>query len=273
MQIKKNRTKFIKKYHIDMGELRKCKRYTKTRLNIISNKVFLLKREVYPLLEGKIKKNIKHKKIKRTLTALYRLGSLIYKRKIKKKKINLKKFTETFYKKYYIYRIYRQFYKNIKLKQLKELYNNVKGNDKKYILSLEKRIDMILYRSGLVASLYEARQVIKHKGIIVNGNLATRPSFEIKVGDIISFAGGKIKLNKILSMLYILKRNKKLKEYKKKYRKIYFSGGPSYLETNYSLLSTSLVYEPRIEEITYPFTLIAQTNYKFVNALKTLRKM
>ncbi|KAM9982981.1 hypothetical protein ACTFIZ_012324, partial [Dictyostelium cf. discoideum] len=99
MRQRKNLTKFIKRAFMDMGELKQYSRYTKTQLNIISNKVFLLKNELYPLQpknRGKkadpiMATTYTKKKLKRILSLLFRIGGKIYRKKIKKKKINLKK--------------------------------------------------------------------------------------------------------------------------------------------------------------------------------------
>lgn len=48
---------------------------------------------------------------------------------------------------------------------------------------LESRLDNLVYRMGLAASRSEARQLISHKAISVNGTTVTIPSFEVKVGD------------------------------------------------------------------------------------------
>lgn len=47
---------------------------------------------------------------------------------------------------------------------------------------LELRLDNVLFRSGLVASRPEARQLITHGHILVNGTSVNVPSFEMKQG-------------------------------------------------------------------------------------------
>jgi small subunit ribosomal protein S4 len=278
MRIKRNRTKFIKRYNMDMGDLKQSKGYTNTRLNIISNKVFLLKQELYPLKNKKIKTRkttYKKKKLKRILHLLFRLGGRIYRKKIKKRKVNLKKQGELYYKRLMIYRLYRKFYNNLKIKQLKEIYKKVRGNEENYIKCLETRLDMILLRSGLVQSIYEARQFINHKQIIVNGKIAKIPGYTIKVGDMIGFKEGKSKENiikKIRAQVIRAERPKKTKVPERPRRTIRATG-PGYLETNYGLLLTTLIYEPRLSEIKYPFTLKHETNLQFVSLLKKIQRI
>jgi small subunit ribosomal protein S4 len=50
---------------------------------------------------------------------------------------------------------------------------------------LELRLDNILYRAGLAQSRDAARQMIGHGHINVNGRKVDRPSFALKVNDVI----------------------------------------------------------------------------------------
>jgi len=52
---------------------------------------------------------------------------------------------------------------------------------------LERRLDNVLYRLGFSASRQNARQVIHHGGVLVNGRKVDVPSFAVRVGDVISF--------------------------------------------------------------------------------------
>ncbi len=50
---------------------------------------------------------------------------------------------------------------------------------------LESRLDTVAYRMGFGASRAEARQVVRHNGILVNGKRVNIPSFEVSPGDVI----------------------------------------------------------------------------------------
>lgn len=52
--------------------------------------------------------------------------------------------------------------------------------------TLESRLDNILYRSGLAQSRPQARQLISHCHILVNGRKVNIPSYQMKVGDFIT---------------------------------------------------------------------------------------
>jgi small subunit ribosomal protein S4 len=51
---------------------------------------------------------------------------------------------------------------------------------------LEKRLDNVVYRSGFSTSRRQARQLVNHGHIFVNGRKVNIPSFQVKVGDIVT---------------------------------------------------------------------------------------
>jgi small subunit ribosomal protein S4 len=53
---------------------------------------------------------------------------------------------------------------------------------------LESRLDNVVYRLGFAASRPEARQIVKHGHILVNGKRVDIPSYLTNPGDVISFA-------------------------------------------------------------------------------------
>jgi small subunit ribosomal protein S4 len=55
---------------------------------------------------------------------------------------------------------------------------------------LEGRLDNVAYRMGFGASRTEARQVVRHNGILVNGRRVNIPSYQCRPGDVIEVAQG-----------------------------------------------------------------------------------
>jgi small subunit ribosomal protein S4 len=53
---------------------------------------------------------------------------------------------------------------------------------------LESRLDNVAYRMGFGASRSEARQIVRHHGIMVNGRRVNIPSFQCRPGDVIEVA-------------------------------------------------------------------------------------
>ena len=51
---------------------------------------------------------------------------------------------------------------------------------------LESRLDSIIFRMGFARTRREARQIVGHKHVLVNGKCVNIPSYLIKAGDVIS---------------------------------------------------------------------------------------
>lgn len=59
-----------------------------------------------------------------------------------------------------------------------------KGSTGENLLSLlESRLDNVVYRMGFAATRAEARQLVSHKGIVVNGQVVNVPSYHVEPGD------------------------------------------------------------------------------------------
>jgi small subunit ribosomal protein S4 len=54
---------------------------------------------------------------------------------------------------------------------------------------LERRLDNVVYRLGLGTSRSQARQLVRHGHIQVNGHKVDIPSYSVKAGDVISVLG------------------------------------------------------------------------------------
>ncbi len=53
---------------------------------------------------------------------------------------------------------------------------------------LESRLDNVAYRMGFGASRAEARQVVRHNAVLVNGRRVNIPSYRVRPGDVIEVA-------------------------------------------------------------------------------------
>jgi len=72
-----------------------------------------------------------------------------------------------------------------------ELAKKVKGVTGDALLQLlERRLDNVLYRGGLASSRDQARQLINHGHVWVNGRRVDIPSFLTRPGDVIAFKEG-----------------------------------------------------------------------------------
>ena len=54
------------------------------------------------------------------------------------------------------------------------------------LMLIEKRLDNVVYRMGIGGSRAQARQIVNHGIITVNGNVVDIPSYQVKVGDVIA---------------------------------------------------------------------------------------
>ena len=51
---------------------------------------------------------------------------------------------------------------------------------------LESRLDNVVYRMGFGSTRAEARQLVSHKGLMVNGTVVNIPSYQVRPGDVVS---------------------------------------------------------------------------------------
>lgn len=53
---------------------------------------------------------------------------------------------------------------------------------------LEQRLDNVVYRMGFGSTRAEARQLVSHKAILLNGQTANVPSIQVKANDVVAIA-------------------------------------------------------------------------------------
>jgi len=79
-----------------------------------------------------------------------------------------------------------------------------KGNTGANLLSLlETRLDNVVYRMGFGSTRAEARQLVSHKAITVNGKPVNIPSFMVKVGDVVAVREKSAKQNRVVEALQL----------------------------------------------------------------------
>ncbi|MGM0548483.1 MAG: 30S ribosomal protein S4 [Bacillota bacterium] len=108
--------------------------------------------------------------------------------------------------------------------------NGVAGDN--LIKSLEKRLDNLVYRAGFARSIRQARQMVVHGHILVNGKKIDIPSYAIKIGDQISLRN-KYRKNNLFRENFL---DRHLSEFE-------------YLERDYDNFSAKLKTEIEIDEI------------------------
>ncbi len=53
------------------------------------------------------------------------------------------------------------------------------------MIMLERRLDSVIFRMGFARTRREARQVVGHRHVLVNGKIVSIPSFLVKAGDVV----------------------------------------------------------------------------------------
>lgn len=67
--------------------------------------------------------------------------------------------------------------------------DRIKGSTGENLLNLlEARLDNVVYRMGFAASRSEARQLVRHNGITLNGRKMNIPSHQVEPGDVVGVA-------------------------------------------------------------------------------------
>jgi small subunit ribosomal protein S4 len=75
------------------------------------------------------------------------------------------------------------------------------------LLTLESRLDNIIYRLGVAQSRSQARQLVSHGLFTVNGKPLNIPSATVRVGDVIKVKETKLEKNFIKEVKVVLKKN------------------------------------------------------------------
>lgn len=98
---------------------------------------------------------------------------------------------------------------------------------------LESRLDNIVYRLGFAETRAQARQLVSHNFVTVNGKKVNIPSYRTKVGDVVAFAENKRKTK------YVEAQKQKLKGVKNQ----------EWLQTNAEELSGKVLSVPSPEQM------------------------
>ncbi len=126
-------------------------------------------------------------------------------------------------------RQFRRYFKNAK---------NMPGQTGENLVKiLECRLDNIVYKAGFASSRKQARQLISHGGILLNGRKTTIPSLIVSKNDVISIKDK-------------LKNSQELKE---RIDYAYKSGIAPWLSLDPSNISVKVLDIPSIEDIRVPF--------------------
>ena len=115
-----------------------------------------------------------------------------------------------------------------------EMQKGVTGEN--LLINLERRLDNTIFRIGFASSRNQARQLVRHKHILVNGKKVNVPSFLVSAGDVITIKE-KSRANTLL--------NENLEAVARR-------GVPSWIELDKDNYKAVIKTLPNREEITMP---------------------
>lgn len=104
------------------------------------------------------------------------------------------------------------------------------------MIILELRLDNVVYRLGLARTRKEARQIVDHKHVLVNGKQINIPSYQVKAGDVIE----------------IKEKHKGAQRYKDILEVTDSRLVPAWLEANHETLTGTVKEIPTREQIDVP---------------------
>ncbi len=118
-----------------------------------------------------------------------------------------------------------------------ELAERVKGiTGEALLVLLERRLDNVTYRLGFASSRADARMLVRHGHIVVNGRRVTIPSYFIRAGDVVTVKDQSRKLDRVVAALEGAQRR----------------GVPEWVELDREGVSGKIKYLPARGDITAP---------------------
>lgn len=111
--------------------------------------------------------------------------------------------------------------------------------------SLERRLDSVIFRMGLVTSRSWARQLVTHGHATINGRRVDIPSYKVKKGDIVAVRDGS------KGLLYFENSEDKLKKHK----------APSWILFNPGKLEATIKDMPSVEQEDASYNLTSIIEY------------
>jgi small subunit ribosomal protein S4 len=104
------------------------------------------------------------------------------------------------------------------------------------LILLECRLDNVVYRMGFGSSRTQARQLVRHNTVVVNGKKVNIPSYQVRVGDLIEVRESKRKVPVVLEAMETVARR----------------GIPNWMEVEKEKFKGILKAVPNRQELTMP---------------------
>ena len=131
------------------------------------------------------------------------------------------------------------YYANLSERQFHSVYDEavrMTGDSSENLIGLlERRLDVVVYRSKFVPTIFAARQFVSHGHVKVNGRRVTVASIRLKVGDTVELSEKAKGLASVLESAQLAERDT-----------------PDYIEVDAKAMSARFVRTPELSEVPYP---------------------
>lgn len=133
----------------------------------------------------------------------------------------------------------RGYYGNITERQFRRIYQEAarrKGDTSENLIALlESRLDTVVYRMGIVPTVFAARQFVSHGHVKVNGKRVNIASYVVNEGDTIEVKESSRQLSFVVEALQAQERSV-----------------PDYIEFDPKEVSGKFVRAPKLADVPYP---------------------
>lgn len=133
----------------------------------------------------------------------------------------------------------RGYYGNITERQFRKIYQEAsrrKGDTSENLIALlESRLDTVVYRMGIVPTVFAARQFVSHGHILVNGKRLNIASYSVQEGDVVEVREKSRQLSVVLECQQAQERSV-----------------PDYIEFDPKAFTAKLTRAPKLTDVPYP---------------------
>ena len=100
---------------------------------------------------------------------------------------------------------------------------------------MERRLDALVYRAKFVPTVFAARQFVNHGHVSVNGRRVNIPSYQVKVGDLVTIKESSRQLAIVIEAAALAERDV-----------------PDYIEVDHAKGTAKMTRIPGLTEVPYP---------------------
>ena len=131
------------------------------------------------------------------------------------------------------------YYANLSERQFHKVYDEavrMTGDSSENLIGLlERRLDVVVYRSKFVPTIFAARQFVSHGHVKVNGRRVTIASIRLKAGDVVELTDKAKGLATVLEAVQLAERDT-----------------PDYIEVDHKGMTARMVRVPALSDVPYP---------------------